>query len=524
MTDAEMPMLEDERAPAAAAAAAAAAPATPMRDDEDNEGDDDKEWGGWVEESDASETAPCACPVCAAAFPGARAALAHAASAHGVDLLAIRRVMRLDTLGWARLVNGVRRDRAVPASFAADDSLLIPVVADDPLLTMAHDEDFEEDEDEAAPEAVVARLRRENEELRRAALKVLVGEDSDDEGGAAKTAARGDEKVDVRSDYFQSYERLCIHEEMLRDAARTGAYHDFFKRASKALIQGRAVADVGAGTGVLSIMAARAGASKVFGIEASQAADLAEKVIADNGETAKIELVRGAAEEVQLPTKVDVIVSEWMGYCLLYENMLESVLAFRDKWLAPGGCVQPSHAVMWASAIERPAGAHESRAQFFSSNDYGIDFSSLRPLAYTESSIEVVDPDELVGEPCRLVELDLNTLPRTGAHDLTFAFEQRVARRLRGVHGVVVWFDCEFRWAEEGREEAVVLSTSPGSEPTHWKQCVVEFEEALAPCDVATTLSGSLAIKRHGERGLLVDVVLSSSARPDVVIHRSYHV
>ena len=45
-------------------------------------------------------------------------------------------------------------------------------------------------------------------------------------------------------------------------------------------------------------------------------------------------MICGKVEEVELPvTHVDVIVSEWMGYCLFYESMLETVLYARDKWL-----------------------------------------------------------------------------------------------------------------------------------------------------------------------------------------------
>ena len=49
-----------------------------------------------------------------------------------------------------------------------------------------------------------------------------------------------------------------------------------------------------------------------------------------------IKLVRGKVEEVTLPDgieNVDIIVSEWMGYCLFYESMLNTVIYARDKWL-----------------------------------------------------------------------------------------------------------------------------------------------------------------------------------------------
>ena len=50
-----------------------------------------------------------------------------------------------------------------------------------------------------------------------------------------------------------------------------------------------------------------------------------------------ITLIKGKMEDVKLPVdQVDVIVSEWMGYCLFYESMLDTVICARDKWLVSG--------------------------------------------------------------------------------------------------------------------------------------------------------------------------------------------
>lgn len=49
---------------------------------------------------------------------------------------------------------------------------------------------------------------------------------------------------------------------------------------------------------------------------------------------AVVTIIKGKVEEVELPVeKVDIIISEWMGYCLFYESMLNTVLHARDKWL-----------------------------------------------------------------------------------------------------------------------------------------------------------------------------------------------
>jgi protein arginine N-methyltransferase 3 len=53
--------------------------------------------------------------------------------------------------------------------------------------------------------------------------------------------------------------------------------------------------------------------------------------------------------------QVDVIVSEWMGYALLFECMLDSLLAARDRWLAPGGAVLPDLASIAVAGASREA-------------------------------------------------------------------------------------------------------------------------------------------------------------------------
>lgn len=66
-----------------------------------------------------------------------------------------------------------------------------------------------------------------------------------------------------------------------------------------------------------------------------------------------VEIIQGKVEEVTLPVeKVDIIISEWMGYCLFYESMLDTVLYARDKWLATDGMLFPDRATLFVSAIE----------------------------------------------------------------------------------------------------------------------------------------------------------------------------
>jgi protein arginine N-methyltransferase 1 len=79
----------------------------------------------------------------------------------------------------------------------------------------------------------------------------------------------------------------------------------------------------------------------------------AKEIVAVNGLSDKITLLQGKMEEVHLPfPKVDIIISEWMGYFLLYESMLDTVLYARDTYLNPGGLIFPDKATMYVAAIE----------------------------------------------------------------------------------------------------------------------------------------------------------------------------
>lgn len=152
--------------------------------------------------------------------------------------------------------------------------------------------------------------------------------------------------------YFGSYSHFYIHEEMLKDKERTLAYKRAIERNFNDF-KGKIVMDIGAGTGILSIFAARAGAQHVYAIENAEIAHYAREIIKRNGLADKITVLKGKMEELVLPVqKVDIIISEWMGYFLLYESMLDTVLWARDKYLKPDGKMLPDRAKIFLAAIE----------------------------------------------------------------------------------------------------------------------------------------------------------------------------
>lgn len=118
---------------------------------------------------------------------------------------------------------------------------------------------------------------------------------------------------------------------------------------NKEQIKGKVVLDVGCGTGILSMMAARAGAKHVYAVEMSDMAHTARRIIGKNGLSDKITVIKSKIEKADVP-QVDIIVSEWMGYCLFYEAMFDSVIYARDRFLKSGGIMIPDRAEFFVAA------------------------------------------------------------------------------------------------------------------------------------------------------------------------------
>lgn len=241
--------------------------------------------------------------------------------------------------------------------------------------------------------------------------------------------------------YFDSYSHFGIHEEMLKDEVRTKTYMDSIL-CNKHLFKDKVVLDVGCGTGVLSIFAAKAGAKKVIGIECSGIVDLAQQIIKDNQLEDIITLVKGKVEEVVLPVdQVDIIISEWMGYCLFYESMLDTVIFARDKWLNKnGGLIFPDQATLYICAIEDRQ-YKEDKIDWWD-NVYGINMNAIRKIAIKEPLVDVVDSRQVCTNPCLLFEVNLYTI--TVAQ---LAFKSDFALRLKRddyVQAFVCYFGVTF--------------------------------------------------------------------------------
>lgn len=273
--------------------------------------------------------------------------------------------------------------------------------------------------------------------------------------------------------YADSYAHFGIHEEMLKDEVRTLSYRNAIQN-NPHLFRGKVVLDVGCGTGILAMFAARAGAKKVVGIDMSNIVDQAQEIVRANGLDDVVTLVKGKVEDVDLDLpggKADIIVSEWMGYFLLYESMLDTVLLARDRYLAPGGILMPDTATLYISAIEDQE-YKEEKIDFWE-DVYGFDYSVIKEIALREPLVDTVELRAVVCDPCAVKHIDLRTVTK---EELAFStpFQLRAIRN-DYVHAFLGWFDIGF----EACHKPVRFSTGPHSRYTHWKQTVFYTPETI---------------------------------------------
>ena len=306
-----------------------------------------------------------------------------------------------------------------------------------------------------------------------------------------RTVPKDKEKDKDDQVYLDSYADLGIHEEMLKDTMRVAAYKAAIDHYASEW-QDAMVVDVGAGTGLLSVLCARS-ARRVVAIEASRLAHFLRQVV-DTNVPGTVAVHECLAEELELDDgeKADVIISEWMGYCLLFENMLPSVLSVRDRYLKEGGQMLPSKCRLLMAPLQDSW--REEKINFWRSVS-GIDMSSLMPLARatfcSAPQHRIVDPKALLGDAFEVLCMDMHTVQSADLERFEADLRVTLPPGSR-LDGIVTWFECEF--GDAGWQ----LSTSPSKPATHWKQTVFYFRQAVEGGG-GILLTGKTVVERHDE-------------------------
>ncbi|GFR50116.1 hypothetical protein Agub_g12266, partial [Astrephomene gubernaculifera] len=337
------------------------------------------------------------------------------------------------------------------------------------------------------------------------------------EGGDPAAPNAFDRKICRASSdmYFHYYGMLQHQQNMLQDYARTGAYYQAIL-GNPEDFRGRVVLDVGAGSGILSLFAAQAGAARVYAVEASGMAAFAEQLAAANPELgSRIRVVRGKVEEISLPERVDVLVSEPMGTLLVNERMLESYLFARDAFLKPGGKMFPQlgriHAAAFSDAVLHAEVGAKS-AFWLQSGFFGVDLTCLHAPAthgyFGQVVVDAFDP-ALIASSCTTRVLDFGSMREGELLDIDMPL-QLVTGPVAPVtiHGIACWFDVFFA----GSQQPMWLTTAPGMPTTHWFQLRCVLQQPLHIPAPHTRLSGRLRLQAHARQSY--DISLTLTAPP----------
>jgi protein arginine N-methyltransferase 1 len=276
------------------------------------------------------------------------------------------------------------------------------------------------------------------------------------------------------------------HYPMIRDTVRVLSYRQAISRHCR----DRTVVEIGCGSGLLSILAAKAGARRVVAIEESGIAELAAEMFRVNGVADRIELRRANSRDVELDEPAEVIVHEILGTDPFDEGLLPALADARERLLAPGGRLIPFAVDVWCVGFEvrEPPRLDLDRT----ADDvaelgalYGVDLSPVvRGLAVESERrpppIGRLDPSRfeppILTEELELFHVDLRPGP-------PLALEPRDGLRLRvrragRLGGVLVYFRAHL-------DDDLVLSTSPWA-PAHswgWNARPLERATAVEPGD-----------------------------------------
>jgi len=242
--------------------------------------------------------------------------------------------------------------------------------------------------------------------------------------------------------------------EMMTDQHRMGPLEAAIRRVVKL---GHTVADLGAGTGVLTFLALKAGAAHVYAIERSLMIEVARRIARANGVDHRITFIHADARTVDLPHRVDGLIGDVRGVLPLLGDNIDMFETVRERWLKPGGYTIPlaDQIIVAPVSATKPRASIDGWSQPRQEADYGV----AAEIATNGFVRVTLDPADVLaeGRPLGGVQYDGIT-PRKLALKTSFVMSRRGT-----LTGLGIWFRGTL--APE-----ISFDTSPASPPTVYGQ------------------------------------------------------
>lgn len=250
---------------------------------------------------------------------------------------------------------------------------------------------------------------------------------------------------------------------MIADSVRTGPYIQAIEAAVR---PGNIVLDLGCGPAFFSLVACRAGAKRVYALDAEEIAHFGRHFADANHLSDRIEFLRGDSRQIQLPEKVDVLVADLRGALPFYGPSLLVLEDARRRHLAENGVMIPERDTLYAAVVESEK-FYSKITSRWQSPIKDLDLSPALPYVLNDLYSAHFARDELLTEPQSWCVIDYRGEPSTRASG---SLRFRVIRNATA-HGIGIWFDSalfgniQFSCAPGGPKTVYGHSFLPWLEP-----------------------------------------------------------
>jgi len=294
--------------------------------------------------------------------------------------------------------------------------------------------------------------------------------------------------------------------DMIADQGRFGAYA---KAIGRAVRPGDVVVDVGCGPGIFALLACRAGAKRVYAIDAGDVLPLARQLAAANGFTDRMVFLHADSRQLTLPERANVLVSDIRGALPLFAEALPSIEDARNRFLAEGGILIPQRDTIYATVLETPD--YYDRRTSPWKNPGGLDLHSALSLVLNGVYKVRSQPQQLLTDPQMFCTLDY-THPFSSRAAADFCF--CITRSGLG-HGITLWFETQLF-------EDIGFSTAPGSLGTVYGQGFLPW---LEPVPLAAGQHVEIALHADPVGGDYIwrwdTKIAAFNGQPERVFHQS---
>ena len=237
--------------------------------------------------------------------------------------------------------------------------------------------------------------------------------------------------------------------EMIADFERVQAYN---KAIGSAIRPGDTALELGCGPGIFALLASRAGARRVYAIDYAPIVGLARQLAAANGLGERIQFFEADSRKIELPERVNVIISDVRGALPLFAHAVSTVEDARVRFLVPNGTMIPQRDILKAAVVEAET-TYKKLISPWTTSLPGVDLrDAIAPLLNNEFYHLHFAADQLLTEPQSWCVLNY----QEGATSRAMADLHFVVRRNGTAHGICLWFEARL-FGECG------YSTGPGT-------------------------------------------------------------